>query len=215
MRISKRLQALYDLVPVCDYLVDIGTDHGLLIAAAVKNGRCKYAYGLDIVDGPLQQAQRNIDKYDLGKSISLIKSDGLKSFNKQGDVFVIAGMGAETIVNIIDAYTFNVNQEIIIQSNTKNPWLRKTLVEKGFMIIDEVFLYDNRKPVFIMKVKLGNQELSVTEQYIGPILMTQENSDYDAYLEHQVRKLKKIQIQNEGFKEEYLCLSNYLSRRSD
>ncbi len=83
------------------------------------------------------------------------------------------------------------------------------------MIIDEVFLYDNRKPVFIMKVKLGNQELSVTEQYIGPILMTQENSDYDAYLEHQVRKLKKIQIQNEGFKEEYLCLSNYLSRRSD
>lgn len=211
MRISKRLQALFDLVPVCDYLVDIGTDHGLLMIAAVKSGRCKHAYGLDIVEGPLNHAKRNIIKHDLGESITLIKSDGLKNFDKKGNVFVIAGMGAETIIEIIDAYSFDSSQEIIVQSNTKNPWLRNELVTRGFTIVDETFLFDNKKPVFLMKIKKGKQMLSLKEQYLGPVLMNKHNAEYEDYLQHQVVKLERLYIKNEAFKDEYMILRNYLN----
>ena len=214
MKFSRRLQALFDMIPKCQTLVDIGTDHGILVIKAVQNGKCQHAYGLDIASGPLRHAQCNVGLANLQHSITLMKLDGLKGFKEKADVFVIAGMGAETIWDIIDNYTFNESHTILIQSNSKNPWLRETLTRNGFMIVDETFLIDKNKTVFIMKIQVGNQTLSEEEIFIGPVLMKNNSKEYLDYLTEYRIKLRELKKINHEFDEEFMLIDTYLKERS-
>lgn len=215
MKLSKRLNAIYNLVPECNTLVDIGTDHGLLIIKTVMENKTKIAYGVDINQGPLDQAAENVKKYDLNDKIHLCLADGLVGFKAQADVFVLAGLGSETIWGIIEAYPFDENQTIIIQSNSKLTWLRKTLFKNGFSILNEKFLYDRKKPVFILVVKKINQAVSLEDIYLGPILKNQSNLDYFKYLEKRCVNLSEIVKSNDEYVDEYGIIKRYLTERSD
>ena len=41
MVLKGRLKLIYDMIPPCDILSDIGTDHALIPAFALLSGRCK------------------------------------------------------------------------------------------------------------------------------------------------------------------------------
>lgn len=193
MNLSKRLEGLYDLIPQDSILVDIGTDHGLLLIKAVVSGRSRYAYGLDINELPLQQAHDNVVRFGCEERVSLVLSDGLQSFNETGDCFVLAGMGAETIWGIIDYYEFDNDDTIIVQSNTKHYWFRKTATQAGFDIVDEVFMFDNEKPVFIIVLKKSGQKTySERELRLGPLLIQKKTKDYMNYLAMRYTHLEKI-----------------------
>ena len=43
MKLTNRLQAAADLVPVCESMADIGTDHGYLPIYLVQEGRARRA----------------------------------------------------------------------------------------------------------------------------------------------------------------------------
>ena len=43
MKLTNRLQAAADLVPVCESMADIGTDHGYLPIYLVQEGRVRRA----------------------------------------------------------------------------------------------------------------------------------------------------------------------------
>ena len=81
---------------------DVGTDHAYLPAYLIENNICDYAIASDINEGPLKFAQQTIIKYHIEDKIRLLKSDGLKNIPSENvsDV-VIAGMGGETIAEII------------------------------------------------------------------------------------------------------------------
>ncbi|NLW15004.1 MAG: SAM-dependent methyltransferase [Erysipelothrix sp.] len=206
MSVSKRLQAILDLIDKTDVIVDVGTDHGYLIIQAIKDGKCKKAYGLDIASGPLSYAQRNVIEHGFESYIELELMDGLEDFDQDANTFVIAGMGAETILSILDNYEFNTNQRLIIQSNTKHYWLRKELIERGFHFIDEMFLYDNKKAVTLFKIKKGQKSYSDKELYLGPILCKQDNKPYHQYLKKEYKKIQEVS----KFNTDYIKLLDYL-----
>ena len=58
--INLRLKMLYDMIPDCTKIGDVGTDHGFLPIYAVENDRCKYAIASDLREGPLKIAKNNI-----------------------------------------------------------------------------------------------------------------------------------------------------------
>lgn len=213
MKLTKRLSALYDLIPQDSVLVDIGTDHGYLVIQAVKNNKVRHAYGLDIGVGPLNQAKQNVLHYGLENNITLMLLDGLKGFNADANCYVIAGMGAETIYSIISNKEFKEEDTILIQSNTKNPWLRKKLSEHGFSIKDEIFLVERNKPVFIMSVMLGSQKLTQEEIILGPILMNLENEAYYNYLVDRLNHLEVIKQHRDVDQIEIDSIKYYIRER--
>ena len=58
-RINARLKMLYDMMPECDCMGDVGTDHGFLPIYCVINGKCKSAVASDLREGPLKIADSN------------------------------------------------------------------------------------------------------------------------------------------------------------
>lgn len=212
LKVSKRLNAIVSLIPNhVRVLADVGTDHSQLIIKLILDQKLDHAYGLDIASGPLMQAQNNVVHYNLEDKIDLIKTDGLNGFEENVDCIVIAGMGAETIMSIVNAYNFAENHVLIVQSNTKQPWLRKSLNEAGFKIDEELFIFDNEKPVFIVRLSLGLEVLDDKDLILGKYLPTKKNVDYIQYLQRRYIELKKVVLFNQDIVFEMNIIESYLS----
>ena len=111
-RINARLKMLYDMMPECDCMGDVGTDHGFLPIYCVINGKCKSAVASDLREGPLKIAQKNILLHHCEKQIQTRLCSGLKEYRAQEcDVVVIAGMGGFTICNILAEWLDQSAQE--------------------------------------------------------------------------------------------------------
>ena len=61
MHISKRIQAIVDMVSPGYSVCDVGCDHAYTSITLVENGKCPYAVASDVRPGPLAAAQKNID----------------------------------------------------------------------------------------------------------------------------------------------------------
>ena len=104
MQLEGRLKLIAELVPECEVLADVGTDHGYIPIYCVQNGMCNRAIAMDVNPLPLDRADAHIKKYDLDKFISTRLSDGVQQLSPdEADVIVIAGMGGQLIMNILDA----------------------------------------------------------------------------------------------------------------
>ena len=112
----KRLEAIIKFINQDDIVADIGCDHGYLGIYLLKNAKASFVYAGDINQGPLQSAVSNAEKYGVEDKISFFLSDGLKSFPRDFDTAVCAGMGADTIVSILE----NVHGvDAALQNNSK------------------------------------------------------------------------------------------------
>ena len=101
--INLRLKMLYDMIPDCTKIGDVGTDHGFLPIYAVENDRCKYAIASDLREGPLKIAKYNIKNSGLEDNIQTMLCPGLEGYiDKDCEVVVIAGMGGITLCSILD-----------------------------------------------------------------------------------------------------------------
>ena len=63
LKLSKRLQAIYDLVPQSNVIADIGSDHAFLPIALVLNGKVTRAYASEVNEGPYEMSVKNVEKY--------------------------------------------------------------------------------------------------------------------------------------------------------
>lgn len=213
MKLSNRLQAIHDHLPQDCIIADIGTDHGLLMVKAIQSGRASYAYGLDINKDPLQQAHDNVVRFALEDKIELVLSDGLKSFTKTADTFVLAGMGTELIWSILDNYTFQETDTIIIQSNTKHYDLRVLLNQNHYIIKKEIYMMDQGKPVFIQVVQKGHQDdFNECELHLSKYLLEHLDESYIEYLTQRAEYLKDIAHNNTKLNNEYTCILNVLEK---
>ena len=79
MQISKRLQAVSDMVTSCDCLADVGTDHGYIPISLVRRGIAVRAVAMDVNQGPLNRAKENIEANGLSERIETRLSDGLSA----------------------------------------------------------------------------------------------------------------------------------------
>ncbi len=210
MKLSKRLNAILDFVDPCDVLVDIGTDHGYVIIQAIIDNKCKKAYGLDIASGPLRFAKDNIKEAGLENKITLMKMNGLEDFNEEANTFVIAGMGHETILSILDQYSFNPSQTLILQSNTRIHAFRTALNERGFEIFDESFLIDNKQATTILKCRLNPQTLDDIDTFIGPILKNKTNKEYIKHIQSEILRLQEVVKYNSSLQKQLDIYKEFL-----
>ena len=195
MILTQRLKLIYSIIPKCNTIADIGTDHGYIPIYCTLNGVCKAALAMDVNEGPLERAQAHIDKYNLGDKISTRLSDGLQKLAPgEADVVVIAGMGGPLIAEIIESGKNVVtdNTTLILQPMIAPKELREYLYGSEFEITDEYVCREENKFYNIFKVKKGNFEPSQKDLFIGRNLKQNSPDDFGEYIEYKIRVAQKI-----------------------
>ena len=166
---NKRIEAISQLIDNDESVIDIGCDHGFLAKMLRTKGNNKLIICSDNKLGPLNNARNNLIGYD---NINFELTDGVDNIDTVCDVCVLAGMGHNTVISIIEnneSYFRNC-KKIIIQVNSVVAQMRQYLSNHKFQIIDECMVYDY-KYYQIMVVKSGQQQLNELQIEFGPVLL--------------------------------------------
>mgnify|MGYP004717978433 FL=1 len=196
IKLSKRLEEISSLVPLKARVVDIGCDHGLLDIYLYQNGIVCKIIASDINENALSNAKENIKNNNLEDIIETRLGSGLEviNLNDKIDTIIISGMGAYTIVEILknNPEILSTISTIIIQSNTKNYYLRKEITKMNYLIEEEKIVKDNNKYYTIIKFTKGYQKYTKKELYFGPKLLSNSSKIFEEYKNAQYQKLKNI-----------------------
>lgn len=188
-----RLDTICDLVSENSIVCDIGCDHAYLLLK-LYNKICK-GFACDIAKKPLETARKTILENNISDKITPILSNGLESINKDTfDTLVIAGMGGETIISILEdcKYIKDEKYDIILQPMTKDDFLRQYLYSNGYSIIKEIISIEDRRIYTILKVKFT--DIIKNKSIIDCILSTAltKDKDFDKFLIHHIKRIEII-----------------------
>lgn len=199
-KISKRLLAIAGMVIRGEPTADIGADHALLSIYLVKNNIVPRVIIGELADGPYRRAAAAVQESSCGDKIEIRKGNGLDVL-KPGEVvnIIIAGMGGETIVDILshDWQKSASYCRYVFQPMSRPDALRRELSLRGWPILDECLVEENKKHFVIISSCPGNlpYKLSPLEMELGPVLLQKGNLKKN-YL---VSYLKKYRAINDGF----------------
>lgn len=184
---NKRLTAIADLVKSGRGLVDVGTDHGYLPAALATSGYPGALYASDINAGPLLSARRTAAEAGLSDRISFLLCDGLALCPPgEIDTIVIAGMGGDMIVKILDEaeWCMDPRYHLILQPMTKAEVLRYWLVYNEFAIESETIAEEGKALYQIISARFGGcTHLTDAELFTGKRSLCTDRTLFDRQLD--------------------------------
>ena len=183
--ISDRLLACANFVGRGNRVADVGCDHGYLSIHLLTQGIARSCIASDVNEGPLLSARRNAIKYGVSNKIEFYLSDGVANIPRDFDDLVCAGMGADTMIHILESAPWlrDSKYRLILQCQSKTPTLRRYLSETGFRIYEEAVLRDGRFLYTIMEVSWRHEypKLTPGEWYFPPALLENPSCDVPAY----------------------------------
>ena len=198
--LSPRLLTCCNFISPGDRVADVGTDHGYLGIWLLQQGIASSVIASDIVPGPLSAAKTNAQKFGFADRMEFYLSDGAQSIPRDFDTLVCAGMGADTMISILDAAPWlkDSKYRLILQCQSKRPELRKYLSEQGWFIREETVLRDGRFLYTVMEVVYGPRlELTAGGCHFPPALFRNPSPDLPAFYRWVVGGLKMI-VENQG-----------------
>lgn len=172
--LSNRLMACCGFVRPGDRVADVGCDHGYLGIYLLKAGIARSVIASDVREGPLHQAVINGEKYGVSSQMSFYLCDGVQGIPRDFDCMVCAGMGADTIVSILEAAPWLQcsRYRLILQCQSKRPMLREYLNRRGYAITRETLAKDGKflYPVMEITYRPG-QVMTPGMYYLSPALL--------------------------------------------
>lgn len=196
MELSKRLQAVADLVSKGMIVADVGTDHGYIPIYLVETKKSPKAYAMDVNVGPLQRAKEHIALHGLSSLIETRLSDGAKGLEAgECDCIVIAGMGGALTIKILEEgqTVFKSLKEFVLQPQSELAKVRKYLCEHGYHVIAEDMVLEDGKFYPMMKVINGQtSEYNKIEFCYGKFLLGQKHPVLKELLRKEERSKEQI-----------------------
>lgn len=206
-KLDARLSAAAALVRPGSRLADIGTDHARLPVRLVADGVCPCAIASDIRKGPAEAARRTIREAGLTDKIQVRLGDGLSPLRPdETEDIVIAGMGGETIIAILEAasWTKDARLRFILQPMTRAALLHRWLLAGGFAIETERAVADGPHFYPVVRVVFTGEQQMVSELEAITGGLSPQGAD-SLYLEKQRQSLLKkaagLQASREGEQE--------------
>ncbi len=192
LRLQPRLQCIADCVPRGTRLADVGTDHGYLPVWLLLQGRISRVVASDINAGPLEHARRTAAEYGVSDRMDFRLCAGLDGVRRdEADTVVIAGMGGETIRDILSAAAWDwEGATLLLQPMTKAQLLRSWLAGNGFRIAHERLVRDKGTIYAVLTVEAGEcAPLTSAEAWCGVRL--QHDPLYGDYARDRMEKLQR------------------------
>ena len=172
--LSDRLRACCNFISPGDRVADIGCDHGYLSIYLLTQGIASSVIASDINEGPLQSAKVNAQKFGVREKIAFFLSDGVQNIPRDFDTLVCAGMGADTMISILEAAPWlrSNRYRLILQCQSKRPMLRRYLSDNGWHIARETLVKEGKFFYPIMEVIYAPGHILTDAQcYITPALL--------------------------------------------
>ena len=169
MELTPRLRAIAEQVPRGTKLADIGTDHGFLPVWLILNGVIETAIASDLREGPLERARQTAARYGTAERISFRLCGGLDGVARsEVDTIAIAGMGGDTIAQILAAAPWTRERTLLLQPMTALPALRRWLGQNGYTIRAERIAREGQRLYSVWTVSGGGMPaLSPGELWAG------------------------------------------------
>lgn len=196
MELSKRLQAVADLVTAHYKLADIGTDHAYIPIYLTQQKKITEAVALDVNEGPLQRAEEHIRENGLEAEIETRLSNGFQAL-QPGEVqsAVIAGMGGGLVIRILTegAEVVRKLEECILQPQSEIEKVRAFLLEKGYEFLEEDMVCEDGKYYPMMHVIHGHMESwTDIEWKYGAFLLKERNPVLWDFLKKEAQSLTDV-----------------------
>ena len=196
MELSKRLQAVADLVSEGQIVADVGTDHGYIPIYLLETGKCERAIAMDINKGPLLRAKEHIAEHGLDAKIEVKLSDGVEALSVGAcDCVVVAGMGGALAVKIMEEgqAVFKSLREFVLQPQSELAKVRQYLWENEYCVTAEDMVLEDGKFYPMMKVKNGaSEDYTQIELRYGKCLLMQKHPVLKQFLEKEVQTKEAI-----------------------
>ncbi|HBL64573.1 MAG TPA: SAM-dependent methyltransferase [Oscillibacter sp.] len=192
LQLQPRLQLLADMVPEGCRLADVGTDHGYLPVYLLQRRRIRGAVAADIGAEPLAHARRTAEAYGV-EGIDFRLCDGLRDIAPdEVDTVVIAGMGGETIIQILtdSPWPRTSGCTLLLQPQTKVELLRRWLSENGYACRDERLVWDKGKLYVVLQMAAG-EAFTPEEARLYAGFCLENDPLYGDYLDAQLRRLRR------------------------
>lgn len=194
--LSKRLQAVADMVECGGVAADIGCDHGFTSIYLAESGRAAAVIAMDIAEGPLERAREHILQYGMQDRITLRRSDGAQMLAPgEADCLLISGMGGALICRILreSAEVVAAVRELVLSPQSEIGMVRHFLHEMGFRIDREEMLIENGKYYTVMRAVPGQEQYLSEEEYIyGGYLMRTSNPVLCSFLMQEEKRIEGI-----------------------
>ena len=185
--LSERLRLCAAFVRPGDRVADIGCDHGYLGIHLLTEGIASSMIEADVNEGPLQSALHNAHKYGVADSMKFYLSDGAQRIPRDFDTLVCAGMGADTMIHILEnaPWLKDPRYRLILQCQSKTPMLRHFLSEEGWAIRQEAVLRDGKFLYTVMVVEFDPEAPRLTpgQCYFPPALLLDPSEALREYYE--------------------------------
>ena len=196
MELTKRLAKIASYINVGSVVADIGTDHAALPIRLLSSGVCRHAILTDFHKGPLDSAKDTVRQAGLTHFVEFYLTDGIAEILAlKPDWYVIAGMGGETIANILTVEnTRHLSQSrFILQPMTKQEKLREALCELGYIIDNEELVREDNRIYTVMTAHFTGEKQSYSplELVCGRYELTRNDPDTLFYLTKVLENLKK------------------------
>lgn len=213
---NKKISTIASLIKENSIIADIGCDHAYLSLLLFQQKKIKFAYNVDINEGPLSQGKKNLEMYGYKTESEFILNDGLKNKFIDVDYVIIAGMGASNIINIIEQSDSKTSY-YVLQANNNVFLLRKFIKEKQYEIIDELLVQESNNYYEILLVKISNKTNihNDIDVYIGPIFKQKETNEFKKYINDRINYLNTIvsKTLNNNIKQEFSILKMFMERK--
>lgn len=160
-----RLETILSMAPHCNSAVDVGADHAKVAIELVRQGIVARATATDVGVGPLSRAKIAISACGLSEKIDTVLTDGLTDVAKH-DLVVIAGMGGELILHILDTAPWTRDEDVtfLLQPMTAGERLRNGLFARGYRVEREEIAKEGRKYYPILLVRRGEERYTSLDQ---------------------------------------------------
>lgn len=198
MKLSERLELVLSFVEHGESAADVGTDHGHVPVELVRRNIVKKAVAMDVRKGPLSRATENIALAGLSGKIETRLSDGVaKLLPGEADSVVIAGMGGELIIKILEngRHMWDSVNQWVLSPQSEIFKVRRWLLENGFVIRKEDMVLEDGKYYTVMDVRRGDAgaaALTDAEALYGDYLIRTKNPVLLTYLGEEEAKLQRF-----------------------
>ena len=199
MELSKRLQAVADLVSDGLVVADVGTDHGYIPIYLIETKKSPKAFAMDVNKGPLLRAKEHIAEHGLTSSIETRLSDGVRALKKgECECVVVAGMGGALTIKIMEEGKdiFRDLKEFVLQPQSELQKVRAYLYQNAYSIVEENMVLDDGKFYPMFRVINGqSQEYHAIELCYGKLLLEQKNAVLKTFLQKE-KAVKELILSN-------------------
>ena len=198
MALSKRLEQVATMIPPCQTVADVGTDHGFLAVALIEKEIAGRVIAIDVNHGPLESAKRFVKERRLEDHIECRLGDGLAvTTTGEIDCAVICGMGGELMQHIISVGPEWL-QTYVVQPQSHREELKKFFVAQGYGITDEQCLQEGKQYYDIWVVERGVTSVynslpsdSILWEY-GAILQERRSPIWAHHIQRRIETLESI-----------------------